>query len=63
LEEDIEVRSPVEAGRAQTLADFLSDHLGVLASGENRPGGARMSEATGRTFVAGLVRKRQQNKL
>jgi hypothetical protein len=47
----------------QTLADFLSDHLGVLASSEQVPGGARMSEATGRKFAAGLVRKRQQNKL
>lgn len=47
----------------ETLADFLTDHLGVIASSEKTPGGARMSEGTGKKFAAGLVKKRQQGRL
>ena len=46
-----------------TLADFLAGHLGVLASGEVVPGGARMSEDTGGKFAAGLIQKRAQGRL
>ena len=46
-----------------TLAEFLSGHIGVLHSGERVPGGARMSEDSGRQFAAGLLKKRQQGHL
>ena len=46
-----------------TLADFLGKHIGVLHSSEHIPGGARMSEGTGKKFAAGLVKKRQQGRL
>lgn len=46
-----------------TLADFLADHIGVIASSEKVPGGARMSEDTGKKFAAGLFKKHQQGRL
>jgi hypothetical protein len=46
-----------------TLADFLKRHIGVLHSSERVPGGARLSEATGRQFSAGLLEKRRQGRL
>lgn len=46
-----------------TLADFLGTHIGVLHSSEHLPGGARMSEDTGKKFAAGMVKKRQQRRL
>lgn len=46
-----------------TLADFLADSIGVLRSSETVPGGARMSEAKGKSFAEGLLKKRQQGRL
>jgi hypothetical protein len=46
-----------------TLAEFLAAHIGVLHSSEQVPGGARMSEDSGRQFAAGLLKKRQQGHL
>ena len=46
-----------------TLADFLCGHIGVLHSSEHVPGGARLSEDSGRKFAAGLVARRQQQRL
>jgi hypothetical protein len=46
-----------------TLADFLANHIGVLSSSEHVPGGARMSENSGKRFAAGLVKKRQEGGL
>ncbi len=46
-----------------TLADFLANHIGVLSSSEHVPGGARMSENSGKKFAAGLVKKRQEGRL
>jgi len=46
-----------------TLADFLSKHIGVLHSSEHIPGGARMSEDSGKKFAAGMCKKRQQGHL
>ena len=46
-----------------TLADFLADSIGVLHSSEYVTGGARLSESTGKTFAAGLLKKRQQRRL
>ena len=41
-----------------TLADFLGKHIGVLHSSKHIPGGAHMSEDTGKKFAAG-IKKRQ----
>jgi hypothetical protein len=46
-----------------TLADFLSDFVGTLHSSEHVPGGARMSEAAGRKFAAGMDKKRRLGRL
>ncbi len=46
-----------------TLADFLAGSIGILHSSEHRPGGARMSEATGKAFTDHLLKKRQQEHL
>ena len=51
------------AGGQGTLADFLANHIGVLSSSECIPGGARMSENCGRTFTAGLIKKRREGRL
>lgn len=53
----------VSAEEQGTLADFLKDHIGVLSSSEYVPGGAAMSEESGKKFTAGLIRKRQQGRL
>jgi hypothetical protein len=45
-----------------TLADFLRGHLGVLHSSEHVPGGARLSETSGRKFAAGLAAQRHQQR-
>lgn len=43
--------SPYPARELETLADFLWGHIGVLHSSEHVPGGARMSEASGKKFT------------
>ncbi len=48
------------AGKQTSLADFLCRHLGVLHSSEHVPGGACLSEESGRKFAAGLVAQRHQ---
>jgi hypothetical protein len=50
---------PSPAKEPETLAHFLQGHIGVLHSSEHVPGGARMSEASGKKFTAGLVAQRQ----
>ena len=49
-------------GEQATLADFLCGHLGVLRSSEYVPGGARLSEDSGRKFAAALITRRQQQR-
>lgn len=46
-----------------TLADFLNGYIGVLHSSEYIPGGAHMSEKSGKKFAAGMVKKRHQGRL
>jgi hypothetical protein len=48
------------AKEPETLAHFLRGHIGVLHSSEHAPGGARMSEVSGKKFTAGLLAQRQQ---
>ena len=55
-------RDQPPAAEQATLADFLRGHLGVLHSSEHVPGGARLSEHSGRKFAAGLVAQRQQKR-
>jgi hypothetical protein len=47
---------------AETLADLLHEHIGVLHSGDFIPGGARMSEDSGQKFAAGLMEQHRQKK-
>lgn len=49
-------------GEEATLADFLRGHLGVLHSSEHVPGGARLSEESGRKFTAVLLAQHQQQR-
>ena len=49
-----------ESDTERTLADFLSAHIGVLDSVEYVPGGARMSEASGKKFAEGLLKRCRQ---
>lgn len=46
-----------------TLADFLSDSVGVLHSHEHVAGGSHLSESTEEAFVKVLVEKRRQGRL
>ncbi|HEY0602482.1 MAG TPA: hypothetical protein VGD58_06210 [Herpetosiphonaceae bacterium] len=46
-----------------SLADFLGDSIGSIDSNEHVPGGAQMSESTGKSFTQGLLKKRQQGHL
>lgn len=48
---------------SQTLADFLSDAIGSLDSGELIQGGAGMSESVDEVFMRGLLEKRAQGRL
>ena len=45
---------------AETMADLLREHIGVLHSGEHVPGGARMSENSGQKFAAGLMEQHRR---
>lgn len=49
--------------KPKTLSEFLDGYVGVLNSSEKVPGGARMSENTGKKFVDGLARKRAAGRL
>jgi len=46
-----------------TLADILSDSIGVLHSHEHVPEGARLSDSTDDAFVKLLAEKRRQGRL
>lgn len=48
------------AKKKGTLADFLAGYIGILSSSEYVPGGAQMSQNTGKKFAKGLVSKRTQ---
>ena len=49
--------------KAKTLADLLEGYVGVLHSSDKVPGGAQLSEDTGKKFADGLVRKRAAGRL
>ena len=52
----------VRAEGQGTLAEFLRGHMGVLHSSEHIPGGARMSEQTGKKFATGLLAEHQKER-
>ena len=52
-----------ELVEGETMADFFEGYVGVLNSSEFVPGGAQMSQNTGRKFGEGMVKKRQEGKL
>jgi hypothetical protein len=56
-------RSAKGRKKPQALSAFLDGYVGVLHSGEKVPGGARMSENTGKKFTAGLRKKREAVRL
>ena len=51
------------SGRQGTLGDFLQGYIGVLDSSEHVPGGARMSEDSGRKFAEGLLKQYRREEL
>lgn len=51
---------PSPTKEPETLAQFLRGYIGILHSSEHVPGGARMSEASGKKFTAGQVAQRQK---
>jgi hypothetical protein len=53
----------VKGDGRQTLADFLKGYVGVLHSSEHVPGGARMSEESGKKFAQALIEKRSRGRL
>lgn len=54
---------PAETVEGGTLADFLGDFIGCIDSSEFVPGGANMSEYTGRKFGELMVKKHREGKL
>jgi hypothetical protein len=54
---------PVEGDTSKNLAEYLANHIGVLHSSENVPGGARMSEDTGKKFTSILLEQRERGRL
>ena len=46
-----------------TLADLLKGRTGLFRSSERIPGGARMSENTGKQFADGMEEKRRRGHL
>jgi hypothetical protein len=46
-----------------SMLDFFKGYAGVVDSGEFVPGGAQMSQDTGRKFAQGMLKKRQEGKL
>ena len=56
------IQAPTGNG-AKNLAELLADHIGALQSSEKVPGGARMSEDTGKRFTEILTEQRRQGRL
>ena len=54
---------PEPASKDGTMLDFFAGYVGVLHSSEFVPGGAQMSQDTGRKFADGMLKKRQEGKL
>lgn len=46
-----------------TMADLFAGRVGLFRSNERVPGGARMSENTGKQFAEGMAEKQRQGHL
>jgi len=57
LERGLARREALYSEGPRNLADYLEEYIGAVDSGDYVPGGARMSEATGKKFAAGLLAK------
>ena len=55
--------TPAPLSEGETMLDFFAGYAGVLHSSEFVPGGAQMSQDTGRKFAGGMLKKRQEGKL
>ena len=55
--------APEPASEGGSMLDFFAGYVGVLHSNEFVPGGAQMSQDTGRKFAEGMLKKRQEGKL
>jgi hypothetical protein len=55
--------APEPTSDGGSMLDFFAGYVGVLHSGEFVPGGAKMSQETGRKFAEGMLKKRQEGKL
>jgi hypothetical protein len=60
---DHEEPAPETGLEEGSLADLFAGRIGVIRSSEYVPGGARLSQDSGRKFAAGLVEKRRRGKL
>lgn len=61
---DLAVNGAAEVEEEEgTLADMLAGYIGVIDSRDYVPGGARLSEDTGRKFAAGMLEKKRLGKL
>jgi len=49
--------------KKETLADYLGEHIGVIASSEHLPDKSSLSEDCGKKFAKSLSEKRGQGKL
>jgi hypothetical protein len=68
LNKTVQAESVVEptsepASGGGSMLDFFSGYAGVVDSSEFVPGGAQMSQDTGRKFAEGMLKKRPEGKL
>jgi hypothetical protein len=64
LQAELAIESvPEPTSEDGTMLDFFAGYVGVLQSSEFVPGGAQMSQNTGRKFAEGMMQKRQEGKL
>lgn len=55
--------APTPVSEGGSMLDFFEGYAGVLNSSEFIPGGAQMSQNTGRKFAEGMLKKKQEGKL
>jgi hypothetical protein len=58
-----EIQRAAPANGAKNLAEYLGDFIGCIDSGENVPGGARMSENIDEKLTAILLENKRQGHL
>jgi len=52
--------APEPTSEDESMLDFFAGYVGVLNSSEFVPGGAQMSQDTGRKFAEGMLKKREE---